>query len=301
MVAPSGYVADPRIVERGLACLRAQGFQPGCIEAAQRPPYLRFAGTDEARAADINRLADARVPLPTIALALRGGYGAQRLLGQLDYDGLRERLAGARPIFTGHSDFTAIQLALLARSGVSSFAGPMLSSDFGAPQPNAFTMARFHEAVQGGTLRFDGLHPGHIENFDNVSGVLWGGNLAVLTGLIGTPYMPAIDGGILFVEDVNEHPFRIERMLYQLQLSGILGRQRALIFGEFSQYRLSDYDNGFSFDTMLAHWRATLNLPVLTGLRFGHTPELLTLPVGLPAELRGRKADCVLSVTLPHC
>ncbi len=117
------------------------------------------------------------------------------------------------------------------------------------------------------------------------AGTLWGGNLTMLNHLLGTPYMPDIDGGILFVEDVNEHPYRVERMLLQLLHAGILQRQRALLLGDFSAYRLSDYDNGYDFAAMLDYLRATLRVPVLTGLPFGHIRDKLTLPVGGQASL----------------
>jgi muramoyltetrapeptide carboxypeptidase len=118
-----------------------------------------------------------------------------------------------------------------------------------------------------------------------VSGKLWGGNLAMLTHLAGTPYFPQIDGGILFVEDINEHPYRVERMLLQLMHAGVLARQKAILLGDFSNYRLTDYDNGYDFGAMLAYVRGQLAVPVITGLPFGHIREKVTLAVGCHATL----------------
>jgi muramoyltetrapeptide carboxypeptidase len=119
----------------------------------------------------------------------------------------------------------------------------------------------------------------------DVSGILWGGNLAMFNHLVGTPYLPEIEGGILFFEDVAEHPFRIERMLLQLHYSGILARQKAIVLGDFSAYMLTAFDNGYDFDQMLAYVRAQLSIPVLTGLPFGHTSDKVTLVVGSQARL----------------
>ena len=116
-------------------------------------------------------------------------------------------------------------------------------------------------------------------------GLLWGGNLAMLAHLAGTPWLPAVEGGVLFVEDINEHPYRIERMLLQLLHAGVLERQRAILLADFSGYKLSDYDNGYDFSRMVDYLREHLGLPILTGLPFGHMREKLTLPVGAHCRL----------------
>ncbi len=120
----------------------------------------------------------------------------------------------------------------------------------------------------------------------DLGGPLWGGNLAVLCSLLGTPWFPAIDGGILFVEDVFESPYRIERMLYQLHLSGVLGRQRALLLGNFSQCEPGSRDNGYDLAAAFAQIRTVAGIPVLDGLPHGHAEQQLTLPFGAPARLR---------------
>ena len=119
----------------------------------------------------------------------------------------------------------------------------------------------------------------------DVSGMLWGGNLAVLVSLIGTPYMPPVKGGILFIEDVNEQPFRVERMIYQLHLSGILAQQQALVLGDFSGAKAYDYDNGYDLHAVIEQARSVIGIPIVTGLQFGHVRNMLTLPVGANAHL----------------
>jgi muramoyltetrapeptide carboxypeptidase len=282
LIAPSGYPHDPEVLHRALHRLHAQGHRVSGDAAAKRR-YQRFAGTDGERAADLNRLADPSRELPDVVLAVRGGYGAVRILHGLDYEGLQRRLTDQPVALVGHSDFTAIQLALLARAGLKTFGGPMLMSDFGAEELSEFTMQHFWSALTKPTLTIASNTP-QAQSVD-ASGVLWGGNLAVVASLIGTPYMPPVQGGILFVEDVNEQPFRIERMIYQLHLSGILAQQQALVLGDFSGGKTYDYDNGYGLPAMIEQVRSLVGIPVVTGLQFGHMPNMLTLPVGADAHL----------------
>jgi len=298
LIAPSGYPHDPEVLQRALQRFHAQGHRVQGVEAAKRR-YQRFAGTDGERAADLNRLADPSRALPDIVLAVRGGYGAARILHGLDYEGLQRRLTGRPIALVGHSDFTAIQLALLARAGVKTFGGPMVMSDFGAEDLSEFTMQHFWSVLTKPTMTVTSTVP-QAQAVD-VWGMLWGGNLAVLTSLIGTPYMPPVQGGILFIEDVNEQPFRVERMIYQLHLSGILAQQQALVLGDFSGSTAYDYDNGYDLQSMIDQVRSVIGIPVVTGLQFGHVRDMLTLPVGADAHLVAGAHGFKLSVSgYPH-
>jgi muramoyltetrapeptide carboxypeptidase len=181
----------------------------------------------------------------------------------------------------GHSDFTAINMALLAHGAIS-FTGPMLSSDFGLENMSQFTLENFVTIL---------LNPQycirvHAQNeVCAVEGTLWGGNLAMINSLLGTPYFPKIKEGILFLEDINEHPYKIERMLLQLLSAGILQQQKAIVLGDFSEYKLTEYDRGYNFDTMLSFVRSKVKVPILIGLPFGHIVNKLTLPIGAKAKL----------------
>ena len=132
----------------------------------------------------------------------------------------------------------------------------------------------------------------------DLQGVLWGGNLAMLTHLVGTPWMPQIQQGILFVEDVNEHPYRIERMMLQLLHAGVLQEQQAIILGDFSAYKLTDYDNGYDFEAMLNYLRQVIQVPILTGLPFGHVRDKLTLPVGAHCHLVSTSEEFILQLSV---
>ena len=283
IIAPSGAALHPDAVMRGIALLQAQGCRVhNYYDHQQR--YQRFGAGDAARVAQLH--AAAANPDVQVVMAVRGSYGMSRILDAIDYD----LLAASGKLFVGFSDMTALHLALLARTGAVSFAGPMLCGDFGAEQISELTIGSFWQCVtQAETVIDVGDGNGAGDDASSpelaLQGVLWGGNLAMIAHLAGTPYMPDIDGGILFLEDIGEHPYRIERMLLQLHYAGVLKKQQAILLGDFSGYRLAPHDNGYDFDAMLAYLRAKLNIPILTGLPFGHIPDRVTLAVGAAARL----------------
>lgn len=288
IVAPGGYAPDEAAFRLALARLEERGWLVHNYYDPARK-HQRFGGSDADRVSQLH--AAARDPDVDIIMALRGGYGMSRLLHLLDY----ELLAASGKRIVGHSDVTALQLALLAATGAPSFAGPMICDDFTRTEPDLYAMQSLTDCLRGPHHRVS-WQGGDNAALD-VSGKLWGGNLAMVVHLLGTPYLPQVDGGILFVEDINEHPYRVERMLLQLLHAGMLGRQRALVLGDFSAYRLSDYDNGYSFSSMLSYLRAVLPLPVVTGLPFGHIPTKATLAVGSQGRLRvsGNEASISMS------
>jgi muramoyltetrapeptide carboxypeptidase len=276
LVAPGGYAPEPEAVARGIARLESQGILVhNYYEHDKR--HMRFAGTDEARLAQLN--AAAADPDVQLVVALRGAYGMSRLMPHIDFD----RMADSGKIFVGFSDITAFHMGLYARRAAISYAGPMFAGDFGAAEPVEFTLNDFWHCLAGPTHTVAGQGAGNPSL--DVAGTVWGGNLAMTVSLLGTPYLPRIDGGILFFEDIAEHPYRVERMLLQLMHAGVLASQRAIVLGDFSGYRLSPADNGYDFDQMLAHVRATLPCPVLTGLEFGHIPRRVTIPFGAQGRL----------------
>ncbi len=279
VVAPSGYAADPAAFARGLAHLRSLGHTVQDFSASGTRE-LRFAGTDEQRIAQLH--AAARDPSIEIVIALRGGYGLSRLLPAIDLKLLSDSVINGGKRWVGHSDFTVVQLALLS-SGAGTYAGPMICDDFSREDLSDFTQQHFWQCMSQASVRVQ--LPVHGNPRAHTDGTLLGGNLTMLCSLLGTPWMPTIKNGILFIEDVNEHPYRVERMLLQLAQAGILDRQRAIVLGDFSGYKLTDYDNGYDFTQMLSYMRERLSLPILQGLPFGHMKDKVTLPVG---------AHCVL-------
>jgi muramoyltetrapeptide carboxypeptidase len=229
-------------------------------------------------------------PAVELAIAVRGGYGWSRLIDRLDFSAL----AAARKRWMGYSDFTAFQLAALAHAGMTTFAGPMAAFDFGAVTPSAFTLDHCWKVLDSDRCEIECALDG--PDFTG-EGTLWGSNLAMVAHLVGTPHLPRIDGGILFLEDIGESPYRVERMLYQLHFAGVLARQRAVLLGTFNGYTLSESDNGYDAAAMVAHARARFGVRIYTGLPFGHCPEKLTLPVGgrCALEVKDGRARMLLS------
>ncbi len=304
--SPSSAVRDKAAFKRGLARLKALGHEVEVDEAALAS-HLRFAGDDATRLAAIHRAAASGAD---VALISRGGYGLTRILPGIHYKAVAKAIAkGTR--FVGLSDFTAFQNALLAKTGAVSWAGPALGEDFGrldgdGGRPDDIMEACFDDLACGqgeGTgwqlPKADAellasaparSRPGGVYSIKDAT--LWGGNLSVLASLVGTPYLPEVKGGILFLEDVHEHPYRIERLLTQLLHAGVLAKQKAIVFGQFTNYKLVPHDKGFKLATVADWLRTQVKAPVLGGLPFGHVATKVLLPVGVPVTLavEGRDA-----------
>ena len=292
IIGLSGYATDPVAYQLGIKRLQDLGHTIHDYTAPDKK-YQRFADSDEGRLEQL--LASVNNPEVELIIALRGGYGLSRLLPQIDF----ASLAASKKLFVGHSDFTALQMGLLAQTGAVSFAGPMICDDFSRADVSDFTHQHFWQCLHSKNITLQSSHKGNPTL--DVQGTLWGGNLSMLASLIGTPWMPTIEGGVLFIEDVNEHPYRVERMLLQLAHAGILQKQKAVLFGDFSAYKLSDYDNGYNFDAMLNFMRQHVDVPLIQGLQFGHTLDKLTLPVGAKANLHSDAQGFTLTVTdYPH-
>jgi muramoyltetrapeptide carboxypeptidase len=283
LYAPSGFALDPRAIDRAVTRLTAM-WERVVVDPTCRTRLQRFSASDDERLAAIMRMA--RDPAVDLAIALRGGYGLTRLLPRIDFAAIDE--AGKQ--WLGYSDFTAFQLAALARTGMVTFAGPVVS-DFGAAEPSAFTFDHCFGLLDQSRYEVSIA----LEGPDFVgAGTLWGGNLAMVVHLCGTPHFPQIEGGILFLEDVGETPYRVERMLYQLHHAGVLARQRAVVFGHFTEYALSDNDGGYDLAGAVAHMRNICNTPMFTGLPFGHVHDKLTLPVGGRCDMLVRDGRATL-------
>lgn len=292
LFTPAGALAKAENLKRAARRLGQLGFDV-TVDADALARHQRFAGDDATRLAALHRVADAA---PSVALATRGGYGMTRLLDQIDWDRIARSIEhGTR--WVGYSDLTALQNGLIARKkGLSMWAGPLACDDFGRSEADGgmdeVTRDCFLEAMSGAleavgfrapTAEFDGLE---------VRGRLWGGNLTVLCSLLGTPHWPKVKGGVLFLEDINEHPYRVERMLLQLQQAGVIDAQAAVLLGDFSGAAKSPLDRGYGIKDAVAALRSRTRTPVLTGLPFGHIRTKVSLPVGAKVEMfvQGREA-----------
>lgn len=293
LFTPAGVLLRAAPLKLAAKRLKALGFEVR-IDASALAKQQRFAGDDDTRLAALHRVAQAA---PSVALATRGGYGLTRLLDRIDWP-LLARAVERGTRWVGHSDLTALQMGLLAHTGATSWAGPLACDDFGRADADGgvddITAPCFVEAMNG-ELEAVGFRTEAGFDALETQGTLWGGNLTVLLSLLGTPHWPKVSGGILMLEDVNEHPYRVERMLLQLQQAGVLDAQRAIVLGDFSGWRKSPLDRGYDLKAMVACIRSVTRTPVLTGLPFGHVPTKVTLPLGREVELVVQGRDALIA------
>lgn len=286
LVAPAGFIGDRFGLAEVEATVRAMGLAPRAApHLLTREGYL--AGSDKIRARDLMAMyADEEV---RAIMAVRGGWGSARLLPFLDFAAI-----SARPkLFIGFSDNTALHLALAAHTGVPGIHGPNAAASWPPQAWDAFRQIAFDGAMptyavpayEGANLSGRGpalrtFHGGRAR------GRLLGGNLSVLSALVGTPYLPDFSGAILFLEDTNESEYRIDRMLTQLALAGILGKVAGVVFGQCT--RCANPDGGYSNFTVyevLDRQFASLGVPAFQGAMIGHIAAQVSMPVGVAAEI----------------
>ncbi|HBL30774.1 MAG TPA: LD-carboxypeptidase [Acidobacteria bacterium] len=286
LVNPAGVTWEPVDVEIAVESLAALGYR------TKRAPHLLarrgyFAGTDEERAADLQALfADPQV---RAIHCLRGGWGCARLLPLLDW-----RLLAQNPkILLGYSDITALLLALHARTGLVTFHGPVGTSPW-----NPFNVGFLKRVlVDGEAVLFENLKEIDedaltvVENRvqtiapGTARGRLLGGNLTVLTALLGSAYLPDWHGCVLFLEDVEEAPYRIDRMLTQLRLAGVLEKARAVIWGTCSDCSPGRGYGSLTVTDVLDDHLRPLGVPAWQGAMIGHVEKQFTLPLGVEVEV----------------
>ncbi|MBR1672065.1 MAG: LD-carboxypeptidase, partial [Fretibacterium sp.] len=285
ILAPGSYTSD-KDFEGSLELLKAQGYRVKLAPSATAM-YEHFAGTDRKRAADINAFfKDDDVKA---ILCVRGGYGSARILDRLDY----KMIARHPKPFIGFSDITALHIALGERAGISTIHGPMLVS-FVRPNFNSeYTRAQFFDGLrrteplgeipmpEGRAL--ETVMPGEAE------GVIVGGNLTVLTSLVGTPYELNGKGALLLLEEVGERPYRIDRMLNQLWQSGLLSRVNGILLGDFVGCESDEINpvEDFTLSQVLTHYARLSHKPVIRGVPSGHGRYNVFLPLGVHAVMKG--------------
>jgi muramoyltetrapeptide carboxypeptidase len=286
LIAPAGPLLERDDLTRSEALCRALGYQPVLGENAyNRLGYL--AGTDDDRLADLNgALQD-----PSIdgIWCIRGGYGVTRILDRVDYAAVARR---PKPLI-GFSDISALLNAISSTTGVVTFHGPVARASMPAfsrshfervltlaepagrlgrlPQPPDVLMPQEHRLVP--------LYGGTTE------GPLAGGNLTVLQCLIGTPWFPALDGAILFLEDVGEQLYRVDRTLAHLRAVGALARLAGVVIGRFTHLDRSGPDGALGFDQVLRTYLEPLGVPAAYGFPIGHIEAQWTLPLGVRVRL----------------
>jgi muramoyltetrapeptide carboxypeptidase len=297
IVAPASAPPDPKNIERSAAVLERLGFKTKLAPNVRRR-WGFLAGSDRDRAADLMRMfTDRKVKA---IICVRGGYGASRILPLLDYRAIR-----ANPkIFVGYSDITSLHCALLVKSNLVSFHGPMLNSDFVKKDMPDFTLQSFLKTLMQpsapGSI-CDGYKKKtvNILRRGTVSGPLVGGNITLLCAALATPYQPPFRKGILFFEDLDEVPYRFDRMLTQLLNAGLLQQVAGIAIGINAGCKdpkakgAKEYRQ--TLEDVFRERLLPLRVPIVTGLPFGHIPLNATLPVGLPVTLDGLRGELVIN------
>ena len=273
LVAPAGPLRGREDIDGAIANVRTLGWEPVvATHALARTGY--FAGDDATRASDLNAaLRDSRIDG---VWCLRGGYGAVRIVDRIEWGAFREH---PKPLL-GYSDITAVHGAIARQAGLVSYHAPTARSPL-----SAFSRASLANAVMRGEDSCGVAERARVLRAGGATGRLEGGNLAVLAGLVGTPYMPVLDGAILVLEDVNEAVYRIDRMLAQMRLSGALNGVRAIVFGECTNCPEEADDGARGLDEVLLELAELLRVPCLAGVPIGHVPDQWTLPLGALAEV----------------
>jgi len=286
LVAPAGALWRLDRVEGCVRYLEEQGYRVE-IGAHALGNDGAFSGTDDERLSDLNGML--RDPRIRAILALRGGYGTPRLLDQIDYAAVRRD----PKIVVGYSDITALQMALYRKTGLVSFSGPLGAVEFASP-PDPVTEESFWRLVTSrrtrGRLPLPEGQPLQTRQVGIGEGPLLGGCLSLVVALLGTPFSPDYRGAVLALEDVHEQFHRLDRMLTQLRLAGLLSRAKGLLLGRFTHTTAAD--PAHPFHDLEAIWRSVLHgvqAPILEGFPYGHVPRKVTLPWGIPVRVDGKK------------
>ncbi|HEX3030721.1 MAG TPA: LD-carboxypeptidase [Bacillota bacterium] len=293
VVAPASGPVNMAGVMRGKRYLERQGFKVQLSAGVlRRTGYL--AGSGEERLADLEEMFSS--PVIKGIICLRGGYGSMHLLEKLDY----ELIAANPKVFVGYSDITALHLAIGQKTGLVTFHGPMLASDWGQ-RPPPYTWECFQQAVQtaGPVGRIANPQEGsqlYTVVPGKASGVLKGGNLSIITATLGTPFEINTRGCILFLEEIGEQPYRVDRMLTQLSLAGKLQQAAGIVIGECfdCEPRTASAEEEITLAEVFRRCLGALGIPCFYGLKLGHTAEKATLPLGVEAEIDADQCQLVV-------
>ena len=291
LIAPSGAVRTEGAIQRAVAETERMGFRVKLGESAGKK-YGYLSGEDHVRAQDINAMfADPEVDA---MICLRGGYGAMRILDRLDYDLIRRN----PKIFVGFSDITALHIALLNRCDLVTFHGPMAAANWAGKPLDDFSLASMYQtlmhAVPAGALDNPPEYPRQTVNPGIAEGVLVGGNLMLIASSLGTPWEINTKDRIIFIEEVGERTYCIDRMLTQLRLAGKFDECAGVVFGDFADCPVEYPEFGLTLEEIIRDVVAPCGKPVMTGLRCGHCSPKLTLPLGVNYRLDAER--CLLTV-----
>lgn len=294
LIGPSGTVREAGAVDNAIRYMKALGYHVKVGESAHAK-YGYLSGTDEVRARDVNAMfADPEVDA---IVCTRGGYGTMRMLDLLDYDVIRQN----PKVFVGFSDITAMHIAFFEKCGLVTFHGPMATRwehDFadGFSKPALFNAIAKAEPL-GELHNAPGYPARETVNPGSAEGILVGGNLSLIAGTIGTPYEIDTKDKILFIEEIGERTYCVDRMLTQLRLAGKFEDCAGVVFGDFADCPVEYPEFGLTLSEVIRDVAAPCGKPMFTGLQAGHVTPKLTLPLGVRVRM---DADaCTLTVLEP--
>jgi muramoyltetrapeptide carboxypeptidase len=288
IISPASSPENLKLIDSGINYLERLGYR---IETGKniRKYHGYLAGTDEERVEDIHQMfRDKKVKA---IFCIRGGYGAFRLLNKLNY-----KLIRSNPkIFVGFSDITSLHMAFLQKANLISFAGPMLVTNF-SNEISPYTEENFWRTITSnkklGKLKFPDQEKLPSITSGITTGQVIGGNLAVLTALLGTGFVPSFKGKILLLEDINELPYKMDRMLKQLELNGVLRNLKGIILGRFVKCQEEDLNKRtLTLGEIIDDYLRPLKIPTVYTFPHGHIDDFLTIPIGLKVKLNATKGS----------
>jgi muramoyltetrapeptide carboxypeptidase len=297
LIAPASAPKDPDSIDRAVAALEILGFKIK-LSRHVRKRWGFLAGWDQNRASDLMKMfTDQAV---SAIVCLRGGYGSARVLRQIDYQAIRRQ----RKILVGYSDITSLHCAMLRQANLISFHGPMPVSDFLKPDFPKFALKSFLRTLMQPTPPgsiCQGYHKKTVKIIrgGKASGRLVGGNLSILCASLGTPFQPSFRNALLFFEEVDEVPYRLDRMLTHLLNAGLLQQVCGIAIGinkncrDPNAMKTTEYRQ--TVEDVFRERLLPLRIPIVSGLPFGHTPFNATLPIGAQATLDTDIGDLVIT------
>lgn len=288
LIAPASAPSAEEKISKGIRYLEDLGYRVKVAENA-RAKHGYLAGTDAQRIADLNGML--RDPQVKAIFALRGGYGTPRLLPFVDYAAVRRQ----PKILVGYSDLTGLQMALYRKTGLVTFSGPMPAVEFWKPQ-DASSEEHFWRVVTStkrvGKLLNPADAPLRTIHAGVQEGPLLGGNLSLIVSSLGTPYTPTYRGAVLALEDIDEEPYRLDRMFTHLRNAGILKNLHGLLMGHCTGWMPSDPTKPMlKLDEMLAEVYPWVKAPTVENFQYGHIPCKVTLPLGLLTRVDSKRRE----------
>ena len=293
VISPASSPNELERIEKGVKYLEGLGYK---VDVGKNVGKVHgyLAGTDEERLDDLHSMFSNK-DVKAI-FNVRGGYGSGRLLDKINY-GLIKRNP---KIFVGYSDITALQMAFLKKTGLVTFAGPMVAVDFASDNVDPFTEENFWKIITS-SKKIGKINNPNNEKFYTLSkgrgeGSLIGGNLALLISLMGTDYQPNFSNSVLLLEDIGEDPYRIDRMFYQLKYAKVFSKIKGVILGRFVDCYIKDKtQSSLTLNDVISDYLEELKIPVLYNVKHGHIKENLTIPWGLKTKINTSR--CFIEIT----